>query len=60
VTPANENSDEITVKVTTTGPRTLLCHDWFFFGSIGLQHVDDFFFEGDHEITFKGLSADVK
>lgn len=48
------------MKVTLANPRTLLCHDWFLFGSVGVFHVEDFFFAGTHEITLKNLDAKTK
>jgi hypothetical protein len=61
VTPQeNAASDELTIKINISGSKSFFCHDWFFFGGVGLSHVDEFFFEGEHEITFKGLSKEAK
>lgn len=52
------NVDQVTVTVTTSNPKWALCHDWFFFGTTEFFHVDNFFFSGAHEITFKNLDRD--
>lgn len=51
---------EVTVWVETLKPKSLLCKDWFFFANTEMQHVETFFFEGTHSITFKNLNADAK
>lgn len=49
-----------TLTVDTANPASLLCKDWFFFSTSTKQHVEVFFFEGHHEITFDGLTDDDK
>lgn len=46
--------------VTLSNPKSLLCHDWFLFGSAGVWHVEEFFYSGTHEITIDGVDPNTK
>jgi hypothetical protein len=51
---------EVTVWIEAEKPRSLLCNDWFFFGSSELYQVETIFYSGKHSITFKNLSPSAK
>ena len=37
----------------------MFCKDWFFFATSDIQHVETFYFSGQHTITFPNLDADT-
>jgi hypothetical protein len=48
------------VTIDTEKAESMFCKDWFLFATEELQHVETFFFSGNHQITFKNLNADTK
>ena len=56
---ADGQSGDVTVTVDTEQSASLFCSDWFFFATSSLQHVETFYLSGNHEITFKNVTADT-
>lgn len=52
-------SGDVTLVVDTEQSSSLFCSDWFFFATSQIQHIETFYLSGNHEITFKNLSADT-
>ena len=57
---ATQNEDEMKLIVETHGPKFFFCHDWFFFATSSVFHVENFDESGKHEITFKNLNENAK
>jgi hypothetical protein len=57
---ATENADEMKLLIETEGPKFFFCHDWFFFATPSIFHVENFDGSGKHEITFKNLNENAK
>lgn len=46
--------------VETHGAKFFFCHDWFFFATSSVFHVENFDSSGKHEITIKNLNENAK
>lgn len=50
----------MTVWIEADKPKSLLCKDWFFFGTTEFYHVETIFFSGTHSITFTNLNDQAR
>jgi hypothetical protein len=53
---AGKDIAEVTLTIKASNPRTLLCSDIFFFGTVEFTHLEEVTQEGTTKITFKNLN----
>ncbi len=56
----DEDIGDVTITINASKAKSLLCKDWFFFGTVNLYHFETVSTKGSHAITFKNLSPEAK
>jgi len=59
-TGSGDDMGDAILTVTTKKQSSLLCKDWFFFGTTEFFHQESFFKKGTHTVKFTNLSPDAK